>query len=482
MYQPVIGLEVHIKLKTKTKMFCSCLNDPDEKRANFNVCPICLGHPGTLPLTNEEAVKQMVKVGLALDCQIAQNSRFDRKNYFYPDLPKGYQITQSEQPLCLGGGLIINERRINLERIHLEEDAGKLIHSKEEDFSLVDFNRAGLPLMELVTRPEITSAKEAREFAENLNLIMRYLGTSEANLEKGEMRVDVNISLKKETEQRLGTKVEIKNLNSFRAIERAIEYEIIRQSKILENGERVIQETRGWDDSQNITISQREKGEASDNRCFPDPDLPPLHLIQEYIDEIKKGISELPQKRRERFEKEYGLVKENINIFVNHKELGEYFEKVVFQFDSGRSDFIELAKLTANYLITDLQGLAKGNLIFDDNFLIKEKDFAQFILLIKERKISSKIAKIVLEEMFKQGASPSQIIKEKELVQISDKGELEKIAQEIIINNPKVVEDYKKGKDNVYQYLIGQLMAKTKGKADPKLARTIIQNILTKIK
>ena len=480
MYQPVIGLEVHIELKTKTKMFCSCPNNPDEKRANFNVCPICLGHPGTLPLVNEEAVKQMIKVGLALDCQIAHDSKFDRKNYFYPDLPKGYQISQCDQPLCLGGGLFVNEHKINLEKIHLEEDAGKLIHSKEEDYSLVDFNRAGLPLMELVTKPEITSAKEAREFAENLNLMMRYLGASEANLEKGEMRVDVNISLKKETAQQLGTKVEIKNLNSFRAIERAVEYEITRQSKILEAGEKVIQETRGWDESQNITISQREKGEASDNRCFADPDLPPLHLTQEYINEVKKEIPELPQERRKRFEREYKLAKENINIFVNYKELGDYFEKVASQFNLG-GDFVDLVKLTANYLITDLQGLAKGNLKFDDKFLIKSEDFAQFILLIKEGKISSKIAKIVLEEMFEQGTSPSQIIEEKGLVQISDEGELEKIAQEIIINNPKVVEDYKKGKENVYQYLVGQLMAKTKGKADPSLAQKVIQNLLTNI-
>jgi len=275
-YFPTVGLEIHAELKTKSKMFCSCLNDPDEKQANINICPICTAHPGVLPVINKEAVRKVIKTGLALNCQIPEYSKFDRKNYFYPDLPKGYQISQLYMPFCENGFLEINSRKIKIREIHLEEDTGRLVHPQGADYSLVDFNRAGIPLMELVTEPDIHSAKEARRFAEELRLIFRYLNVSDADMEKGEMRVEANISLSKTN--KLGTKVEIKNLNSFRAVEKGIEYEIKRQSEILEKGEKVIQETRGWHDTKQITVSQREKEEAHDYKYFPEPDLPILHI------------------------------------------------------------------------------------------------------------------------------------------------------------------------------------------------------------
>ncbi|PIP22007.1 MAG: Asp-tRNA(Asn)/Glu-tRNA(Gln) amidotransferase GatCAB subunit B, partial [Candidatus Nealsonbacteria bacterium CG23_combo_of_CG06-09_8_20_14_all_39_25] len=290
MYKPIVGLEAHVELNTRSKMFCSCLNNPDERHPNVNICEICTAQPGSLPVINREAVRKTIKTGLALNCQIPEYSKFDRKNYFYPDLPKGYQISQYDKPLCVGGHLEINGKKIRIRRVHLEEDTGRLVHPEGTDYSLVDFNRAGIPLMELVTEPDITSAKEARKFAEELQLILRYLDVSEADMEKGEMRVEVNISLLREIPNpksqipKLGTKVEIKNLNSFRAVEKGIEYEIKRQAGVLESGKKVIQETRGWDDIRGETVSQREKEEAHDYRYFPEPDLPPLHISAELID------------------------------------------------------------------------------------------------------------------------------------------------------------------------------------------------------
>jgi aspartyl-tRNA(Asn)/glutamyl-tRNA(Gln) amidotransferase subunit B len=487
---PIIGLEIHVELKTNSKMFCSCPNDPNEKRPNLNVCPICLGHPGTLPVINEEAVKKTIKTGLALNCQISEYSKFDRKNYFYPDLPKGYQISQLYQPLCQKGFLDIrvdslsNSRkfaRVRIREVHLEEDVGRLIHGK--DYSLVDFNRAGIPLMELVTEPDIHSAKEARKFAEELQLILRYLGVSDADMEKGQMRVEANISLTKE-EKKLGTKVEIKNLNSFKAVERAIDYEIKRQTKILNSGKKIIQETRGWDDVKGITVSQREKEYAQDYRYFPEPDLLPLHFEKEEIDKIRAEIPELPQQKRDRFKREYELEEKPIEVFIQNKDLGEYFEKVISEFDPNlsREKLFKLIKLATNYLITDLQGLLKGASVSGEDFLITPENFAQFITLIEEGKISSKIAKIVLEEMFKTGADPSHIIEEKGLILITSEAEIEKIAKEVISENQKAASDFKKGKETAFQFLIGQIMAKTKGKANPQIAKEILTRILKEIK
>ncbi len=479
-YKPTIGLEIHIELKTKTKMFCSCFNDPDEKRPNFNICPVCTAQPGTLPVINETAVRKVIKTGLSLNCQIPEYSQFDRKNYFYPDLPKGYQISQLYQPLCKEGFLKINGRKVRIREVHLEEDTGRLIHPEGTDYSLVDFNRAGMPLMELATEPDITSAKQAKQFAEELHLIMHYLDISDADMEKGQMRVEVNISLSKD--KKLGTKVEIKNLNSFRAAERASEYEIERQSKILDKGEKVIQETRGWDDIKGETYSQREKESAHDYRYFPEPDLPRLHFSKDFIQQIKTEIPELPQKRKERLQKEYGLLDKEAEILVYNKNLGEYFEKVISELPSKlpRENLLKLIKLSANYLISDLQGLLSGTTVIAKDFLITPDNFADFIGLIYDNKISSKIAKQVLAEMFKTGADPTHIIEEQDLSQVSDKSEIEKIVQEVIENNPKVVAEYKLGKTNAFQYLIGQVMAKTKGRANPQLVGEILKQKLTK--
>ncbi len=496
-YQPTIGLEVHSELNTKSKMFCSCRNNPNARIPNSEICPICMGHPGTLPVINKEAVRKTIKTGLALNSQIPEYSKFDRKNYFYPDLPKGYQISQLYQPLCREGFLVVDGKKIRIREIHLEEDTGKLIHPEGKDYSLVDFNRAGIPLMELVTEPDLRSAKEARQFAQDLQLILRYLDVSDADMEKGQLRVEANISLSKNSPaggKKLGTKVEIKNLNSFRAVERGIDYEIKRQTEILNSGKKVIQETRGWDEIRGVTVGQREKEEAHDYRYFPEPDLPILHLgVTDFINEIKAEIPELPQQRRERFKKEYNLLDKEIEVFVFNKDLGEYFEKAMSELRNWvkeveikrkveREEFLKLAKLCSNYIITDLQGLLKGAFVVGEDFLITPENFAEFITLIYKGKISSKIAKQVLSEMFSTGADPSHIIEEKGLVQITDEAEIEKIIKEVISKNKKAVEDFKKGKEAASQYLIGQIMAWTKGKANPQIVNKLLNKLLTKTK
>ncbi|MEK7124209.1 MAG: Asp-tRNA(Asn)/Glu-tRNA(Gln) amidotransferase subunit GatB, partial [Patescibacteria group bacterium] len=387
-YKPTIGLEIHAELNTKSKMFCGCKNDPDERRPNFNICEICTAQPGSLPVANEEAIKKVIKTGLALNCKIAELSKFDRKNYFYPDLPKGYQISQYDMPLCDKGYLEIDGRKIRIRRIHLEEDTGSLLHPDGADYSLVNLNRAGVPLMELVTEPDITSGIEARTFAGELQLILRYLGVSDADMEKGLMRVEVNISLSKSTRSdlvdKLGTKVEIKNLNSFRVVEKAIDFEIKRQKELLEKGDKVVQETRGWHDKKEVTFSQREKEEAHDYRYFPEPDLPPLNFDQEYVAKIRSQIAELPAQKRERFAKEYGLDEKQIEVFISNKDFSEYFEKACSELDEwilaensasrknaethAEKRGSQIYRLVSNYLISDVIGILNGK-----NF--SEKDF-----------------------------------------------------------------------------------------------------------
>jgi len=459
-------------------MFCSCVNDSDAENPNVNICPVCLGHPGTLPTINEKAVKKVIRAGKALDCEIADFSRFDRKNYFYPDLPKGYQISQHEFPLCKNGKLKINGKEIGINRIHLEEDTGSLIH--EKGVSLVDFNRSGVPLMELVTEPDISSGKEAKEFAEELQLILKYLDVSDADMEKGQMRIEVNISLSEDGEE-LGTKVEIKNLNSFKVVEQAVDYEIKRQTEVLESGGKIKQETRGWREDSQKTVSQRAKEEAHDYRYFPEPDLPPLDLTEAPFkkEEITSG-SELPQNRRERFKKEYKIEKE---LFITDKSLGDYFEKVISEGldwlknkksgvdEKEKEEFISLC---CNYILSDLQGLLEGGSIESEDFKITPENFAELIVLIHTEEISSKIAKKVLKEMLETGGDPSQIIKEKDLKQVKDEGKLEEIIEEVIKENEEAVEDLKSGKKEAKQYLIGQVMAKTRGKADPEAVNKII--------
>lgn len=492
IYQPTIGLEVHVELNTKSKMFCSCANDPNEKSPNINICPICTAQPGSLPVINKEAVKKVIKTGLALSCQIPEYSKFDRKNYFYPDLPKGYQISQYNMPLCKGGFLEVEGRKIKITRVHLEEDTGRLIHAKGKDYSLVDFNRAGIPLMELVTEPDLKSAIEAKKFSQELQLILRYLGISDADMEKGEMRVEANISLGQN--EKLGTKVEIKNLNSFRAVEKGINYEIERQTKVLKSGKKVLQETCGWNNIKGETIFQREKEESHDYRYFSEPDLPPLHNSKKFINEIRAEVPELPQQKRERFKKEYKLEDKEIEIFVQNKDLGEYFEKAMSELINWvkKGNFFQLTKLCSNYLITDLLGILKtrtGNEtkilsspFIETRILITPENFAEFISIIYKGEVSSKIAKIVLLEMFKTGADPSHIIKEKGLIQITDKFEIEKIIKEVVLKNQKAVEDFKKGKENAFQYLIGKVMAETKGKANPQIVSDTLRRTLTKSK
>jgi aspartyl-tRNA(Asn)/glutamyl-tRNA(Gln) amidotransferase subunit B len=472
-------------------MFCSCKNATEEKNSNVNICPICMAHPGTLPTINKEAIRKVIKTGLALNCQINKNTFFERKNYFYPDLPKGYQISQYEAPLCKQGYLEIPKfKKIRITRIHLEEDTGRLIH--KQDCSLVDFNRAGIPLMELVTEPDIGSGQEARKFAEEFQLILKYLNVSNADMEKGQLRIEVNISLSQISNlksQKLGTKVEIKNLNSFRSVERAIEYEIKRQKGLLEKGEKVIQETMGWNDKKEITISQREKEESHDYRYFPEPDLPPLELNSEFLEDIKKEIPELPLKKIERFKKEYYFTEKEAEIYIWQKELGDYFEKVASELGEwlkekkGTRNITEeelrnVYKLSSNYISTDLQGFLQGKIIKDESFLITPENFAEFISIIYLNKISSKIAKILLKEMYDTGGEPLQIIKEKGLKLIGDESELKKIAAEIISKNQKAIQDYKQGKASSLQFLIGQAMAQTKGKANPETISKLFKELL----
>jgi len=492
-YKTIIGLEIHVELKTNSKMFCCCKNDSDEKRANLNVCPVCMGHPGTLPVINEEAVRKTIKTGLALNCKISEASKFDRKNYFYPDLPKGYQISQYDMPLCKEGFLQIDDKKIRIRRIHLEEDTGRLLHPEGENYSLVDFNRAGIPLMELVTEPDISSAQEARKFAEELRQILRYLDVSPAAMEKGQMRVEANVSIvpqKNNIKSKLGTKVEIKNLNSFRSVEKAIEYEIERQKEILDSGGKVSQETRGWDETKEKTFSQREKEQAHDYRYFPEPDLPTLCFSKDFIEKIKYEIPELPYQKRKRFVKEYGLDKKAVDVFVQNKELGEYFEKVMSELrnwlkeieekkEVKEGEFIRLAKVVSNYILTELQALLKKRVLDEDKtYPITPENFAEFIVLIYEGKISSKIAKRVLLSMFKTGSDPSHIIEQEGLFQIGDIGEIEKVVKKVIEENPQAVQDYKSGKETALQFLMGQTMKETKGRADPKTTIKLLKKLL----
>jgi aspartyl-tRNA(Asn)/glutamyl-tRNA(Gln) amidotransferase subunit B len=487
MYETTIGLEIHFESKTKSKMFCSCLNNPDEKIPNKNVCPICMGHPGTLPVINEEAINKIILTGLALNCEIQQHSKFDRKSYFYPDLPKGYQISQFDMPLCKNGYLDIHlddgaTKRIRINRIHMEEDTGRLYHSPEGS-SLVDFNRAGVPLMELVTEPDINSAEEAKKFAQELQLILRYIDVSDADMEKGQMRCEVNISLSKTKE--LGTKVEIKNLNSFRVVEKSIEFEIKRQAELLNEGEKIVQETRGWHDTKQITMEQRSKENAFEYRYFPEPDLPPMNISSEKIDEIRGRLPELPEEKRKRFGEEYSLDNKSIEFYIKDENLANYFEKVVSELKSWHEDrecktsLPEVTKLCSNYISSDLQSLLKNEGgIVDLEKKITAENFAELVCMISEGDISSNIAKMVLAEMYNTQKDPSNIIQERGLSQITDNNEIENIIKEVLDKNPKAIEDYKSGKQNSFTFLVGQIMAASKGKANPRTVGEILKKKL----
>lgn len=467
-YVPTIGLEIHAELKTNTKMFCNSRNDPEEKRPNVNICPVCMAHPGTLPVINKETVKYVIKVGLALDGNIADFTEFDRKNYFYPDIPKGYQISQYKYPIVSGGEL----NGIKITRVHLEEDTAKSFHKK--DHSLVDFNRAGVPLMELVTEPVIHDAREAGAFARELQLLLRYLEVSDANMEKGEMRVEANISVSS-TDQ-MGMKVEVKNLNSFRSVERSINYEIERMTELLEagRGDEIVQETRGWDEEKQQTFSQRKKEHSEDYRYFPDPDLPKLKLNDAFdIEELKKSLPELPWQKRERYKKDFGIKDEDIELYIGNALLGDYFEKVVTAFHNDT----EKIKLASNYITSDIAGHLKES----ENVTLPEPDhFSELIEMISNGKISSRGAKDILEIMHGHDDSPLRIAEEKNLLQKSSEGELKPIIEKIIAENKKVVEDYKAGKEASLQFLVGQTMKATKGAANPEIVMKILKDLLVK--
>ena len=491
-YEPVIGLEIHVELKTKTKMFCACKNNPDERHPNVNICPICTGQPGTLPVINREAVNRVIKVGLALKSKISEITKWDRKNYFYPDLPKGYQISQYDNPICVGGALNVPgfNKEIKIRRIHLEEDTGRLIHFGHIGHSLVDFNRAGVPLMELVTEPDLNSGEEVSAFAEELQLILRYLGVSDADMEKGQLRIEANLSLRPPSSKlqapssNLGTKVEIKNLNSFKAARNAIDYEIKRQAKLLESGKKIIQETRGWNESKGETILQRIKEESHDYRYFPEPDLPPLKIDFGLVEKLKTTLGELPQDKRDRFKKQYGLTSPQINILVNDEKLAGFFENVVSEFIPHPCEIRvgdekqTLINLAANYLLSDFLGFLNEASAKVDDIRISAEDFAEWVGLIHRGVITSRAAKEVLKEMWATGKDPSLIIGEKDLTQVQDINELEKIASKVINENQGAVLDYKQGKETSLQFLIGQIMRETRGKASPKIISDILKKLL----
>ena len=465
-YRPTIGLEIHAELKTQTKMFCDSPNNPDEAHPNVNVCPICMGHPGCLPVMNKKAIESVIRVGLALGGKIAPITKFDRKNYFYPDLPKGYQISQYDKPLVLGGSLV----GVRITRVHLEEDTGTLGHDSEGK-SLVDFNRAGVPLMELVTEPDITSAEQAVAFGKELQRILRYLGVSDANMEKGEMRVEVNISMN------MGTKIEVKNINSFKAVEGAVAAEIKRQTELLLKGEgdKIKQETRGWDDVKKTTFSQRSKESAHEYRYFPDPDLPPFSTEEFDIEKLRAELPELPQAMRERFKSEYGLSESQAELMVDDKELAEYFEEAVSELNEKIENGDKA--LLYNYLTSDLKGLTKEDGISVAECKVVPEHLAHLVSLLQAGKITSRQAKEMLSVMFKTGADVEELASKNESV---GGDVLQKAAEEAIAENPNAVADYKKGKEASLQFLVGQVMKKTKGAAKPAELQPLLKALLEK--
>ncbi|KKS28977.1 MAG: Aspartyl/glutamyl-tRNA(Asn/Gln) amidotransferase subunit B [Parcubacteria group bacterium GW2011_GWC2_42_11] len=458
-YFPTIGLEIHAELKTKSKMFCGCANNPDESHPNSFICPVCMAHPGTLPVVNKVAVEQVLRVGEAINGTIATFTEFDRKNYFYPDIPKNYQISQYKYPLISGGKI----GNVTVTRIHLEEDTARSMHSAVE--SKVDYNRAGVPLMELVTDPVIHDAKTAVSFAKELRLILKYLDASDANLEKGEMRIEANISVAREGES-LGTKVEVKNLNSFKAVEQAIEFEIKRHTEMLKRGEKIIQETRGWDENKQKTFSQRIKEESHDYRYYPDPDIPKF-----YLDEIpsfsnlvlQESLPQLPWELRKIYVEE-GMKDQTVELLVGNQELNTLYQNVL-KFIEKKEDIV----LTANYLTSDLLGLlSKQNYTGKQIEDMDAKEFAELIGLISKKILSSRGAKDVLAVWVQEGGSPKAIAERIKVIQISDDSELQLVITRIIAENSSLVEEYKQGKDSVLQFFIGLGMKATQGAANPE--------------
>ncbi len=466
-YYTTIGLEIHAELKTNSKMFCGCINNPDEEKPNVYICPVCMAHPGSLPVINKKAVESVIKVGLALDSNIADFTEFDRKNYFYPDIPKAYQISQYKFPIVSGGTL----KGVDITRVHLEEDTATSKHDRG-DYSLVDFNRAGVPLMELVTEPVIHSAKQAGDFGRELQVVLRYLGVSEANMEKGQMRVELNISIS-EDPNKFGTKVEVKNINSFKAMERAAEYETKRMMDLLESGKgsEIVQETRGWDENKQSTFSQRSKENANDYRYFPDPDLPKLFLSKIFdINKMKSELPELPESKRNRYRNDYGIKDEDIESYIVDQDLGVWFEKVANKLKDK-----DKVKTASNYITSDYLGLKKINM---EVRLPSVENFTKLINMVTSDKISSRGAKDILAIIVVNDESPEKIAEEKGLIQNHDEGDLKEIVQKIIDANPAVVATYKGGKENALMSLVGQVMKESKGSANPSLVQKILKDLL----
>lgn len=478
-YEVVIGLEVHTELKTKSKIFCGCTTQFGGA-PNTHVCPVCLGLPGVLPVLNKKVVEFAIRTGLATDCEIAEFSKFDRKNYYYPDLPKNFQTSQFDLPICEHGYLdiVVNgeKKHIGITRIHMEEDAGKLVHSGDtistSDSSLVDYNRTGVPLLEIVSEPDLRSPEEAVIYMEQLKAILEYIDVSDCKMQEGSLRCDANISLRPVGRQELGTRTETKNLNSFRALERAMNYEIARQKTVLDEGGIIIQETRTWDEAKGITLSLRSKEEAHDYRYFPEPDLVPLVIDKVWIEEIKRTLPELPKAKKARLMEQYELSDYDAGVITGSKALAEYFDNIVAEYTN--------AKVVVNWLMGEFLRLINVNSMEVSEAKLTAHDFAQLLKLIDDGTISGKIAKAVFEEMFESGKKPGDIVKEKGLVQISDEGAITEIVAKVISANPQSVEDFNNGKDRAIGFLVGQVMKESKGKANPGMVNKLLIDMLNK--
>ena len=475
-YEVVIGLEVHAELSTKTKIFCSCPTTFGAE-PNTHICPICTAMPGTLPVLNEKVVEYAVKAGLATNCTISKDSKNDRKNYFYPDLPKAYQISQFDKPLCEHGYIEIeddegNKKKVRLLRIHIEEDAGKLNHNEFGVGSLVDLNRAGVPLIEMVSEPDIRSSKEAEQYLRKIKSILEYIEVSDCKMQEGSLRADVNVSVRKKGEEKFGTRTEMKNMNSFRAIVRAIEYEKDRQIEVLEEGGKVEQETLRWDDINGRTSSMRDKEDAQDYRYFPDPDLVAIRLSDEYVEDIRKALPELPESRRDRYIKEYNLSEKDAKLLTASKYLSNLFE--------GALAICGNAKAVANWILSDISRILNEKELEPENVPFTAEQLAKMIELIDKGTISSAIAKKVLTELFENPKDPEVIIKEKGWIQISDEGAIKEVVMKILENNPQSVADFKGGQDKALGFLVGQAMKETKGKANPQMLNKMFLEELNK--
>lgn len=481
-FEAVIGLEIHTELQTESKMFCGCSAKVFGREPNSAVCPVCLGLPGVLPVPNEKAVEWTVKIALALNCQVNRFSQFHRKNYFYPDMPKNYQISQYDYPIGQNGYLEIETsagiRKIRINRVHLEEDTGKLVHVgktgriSEAEYSLVDFNRAGVPLVEIVTEADIRTPEEAKVFMQTLRSILLALEVSDCNMEEGSLRCDANVSIRKKGATGFGTKTEIKNLNSFRALERGLEYEIKRQLEIVLSGGEVRQETRHWDDANKRTTLLRTKEEAHDYRYFPEPDLVPLEITDEFIGKVRKELPELPIEKKQRFISEYSIKEKDAGIIASDKEMADFFEKAAKQAKN--------PQVVANIMLSELLYYLNESGIWFEELKITPEHLAKLVNLIESGKISTKIAKAIFKEMFETGKDPEAIVKEKGMEQISDTSVLEAVISEVLRENAQAVNDYRSGKKQAIGFLVGQVMKKTGGKANPQIVKEKIEEIIGK--